>query len=131
MIKGIFSGCLDQAYFLMRVFAGLLFAAHGAQKLFGVLGATRATFGADRLMFIAGVIEFFGGLAIAVGVLAHLVAFLAAGEMAVAYLYAHLPQGFWPIQNGGELALLYMFVFLFIMTRGAGKWSLDSRLERG
>lgn len=115
------------AYFLLRVFAGLLFACHGAQKLFGVLGGPRFE---NTLMLVAGVVELFGGLLIAVGFLAQIAAFLCAGQMAVAYVMVHAPQGFWPIQNQGELALLYLFIFLYVMCSGAGRFSVDSYLAK-
>lgn len=116
------SSLTQPAYFLLRFFAGILFAFHGAQKLFGVFGGQQAS---DALMIAAGIIEFFGGLAIAVGLLTQVVAFLSAGEMATAYLVAHLPQGMIPIQNNGELALLYLFIFLYIMARGPGILAVD------
>jgi len=111
------------SYALLRIVAGLLFAQHGAQKLFGWLGATDAVPLLSQ-RGLAGVIEFFGGLAIAVGAFTSPVAFLASGQMAVAYFLAHFPRGVWPIQNGGELAALYCFLFLYIAARGSGKWSV-------
>ena len=115
-------------YALMRVIAGLLFACHGAQKLYGVLGGFGGQPGATAALFslmgLAGIIEFFGGLCIAFGVLTHYAAFFASGEMAVAYFMQHFPRGFWPIQNEGELAVLYCFLFLFIAAKGAGRWSV-------
>jgi putative oxidoreductase len=110
-------------YALLRIVAGLLFAQHGVQKLFGWLGGSGpvpllSQFG------VAGVIETFGGLAIALGAFTSPIAFLASGQMAVAYFQAHLPRGFWPIQNGGELAVLNCFLFLYIASRGSGKWSV-------
>lgn len=110
-------------YALLRIVAGLLFACHGAQKLFGVLGGQQADL--TSRMGLAGVIEFVGGLMIAAGAFTSVIAFIASGQMAVAYFQAHAPRGFWPIQNGGELAALYCFVFLFISARGAGIWALD------
>lgn len=112
-------------YALLRIVAGLAFAQHGAQKMFGMLGAQQAVplmsqFG------IAGVIEFVGGILIAIGLFTSPVAFLASGEMAVAYFQAHAPRGFWPIQNGGELAVLYCFIFLYVSAVGSGKLSIDS-----
>lgn len=113
------------SYALLRIVAGLAFAEHGAQKLFGLLGAKAASplmsqFGA------AGIIEFVGGLLIALGLFTSPVAFIASGEMAVAYFQQHAPRGFWPIQNGGELTVLYCFVFLYFVTVGSGKLSVDS-----
>jgi putative oxidoreductase len=112
----------------MRIVVGLLFALHGAQKLFGVLGGTKVPL--VSLYGAAGVIEFFGGLLIALGLLGSWAAFVASGEMAAAYFMGHFPKGFWPIQNGGELALLYCFVFLYIATRGSGVWSVDAAFAR-
>jgi putative oxidoreductase len=77
-------------------------------------------------MWLAGMIEVFGGAAIALGFFTSAVAFIASGEMAVAYFQAHQPRGFWPIVNGGELAALYCFVFLYFAAVGSGKWSLDA-----
>ncbi len=117
-----------QLYALMRIAAGLLFACHGAQKLFGVLGGQHMPLAS--MMGLAGVIEFFGGLFIAMGFLAGIAAFIASGEMAAAYFMAHFPRGPVPIRNGGELAVLYCFVFLFIASRGAGIWGVDRSSRR-
>ena len=115
----------NSAYFyaLLRIVAGLLFAQHGVQKLFGLLGGTQQPLMSGE-MGLAGLIEMLGGLAIALGLLTKPVAFVASGQMAVAYFQAHLPRGVWPIQNGGELAVLNCFLFLYIASRGSGKWSL-------
>ena len=112
----------EPIYAVLRIVAGLLFACHGAQKLFGVLGGTQVT---APLMMAAGVIEFGGGLLIALGFLTGIAAFIASGEMAVAYFMAHFPGGFWPIQNHGEPAVLYSFLFLYIAAKGGGAASLD------
>ena len=111
-------------YALLRVMAGLAFAEHGAQKLFGLLGGTAQPLFSQ--MGFAGIVEFIGGILIAIGLFASPVAFLASGQMAVAFFQNHLPRGFWPIQNGGELAVLYCFLFLFVAASGSGKWSIDS-----
>jgi putative oxidoreductase len=112
-----------QLYALLRIVAGLLFACHGAQKLFGVLGGQQVPLASQ--VGLAGIIEFVGGLMIAVGFLTGFAAFIASGEMAVAYFVAHAPKGPWPIQNGGELAVLYCFLFLYIASRGPGIWAVD------
>jgi len=114
------------SYNALRVVAGLLFAQHGAQKLFGVLEGNQATLAS--LMGLAGIIEFFGGLLIAVGLFTRPVAFIACGQMAVAYFMVHAPQGFWPILNRGELAAFYCFTWLFFFTHGPGKYSVDAWL---
>ncbi len=109
-------------YPLFRIIVGALFACHGAEKLFGAwIGHNELS---NPLMAAAGVIEFLGGLLVALGLFAGPAAFLASGEMAVAYFMVHARNGFWPIRNGGELAVLYCFSFLFIAFRGAGRLSL-------
>jgi putative oxidoreductase len=113
-------------YALTRVVVGLLFTCHGAQKLFGALGGERAN---EPLMIFGAVIEFFGGLLVAVGLATRIAAFLASGMMAVAYFKAHAPRGFWPIQNKGELAVVYCFVFLLIATLGGGRYSIDALIR--
>ena len=115
-------------YALMRFVVGALFACHGAQKLFGALGGKAMT--SDPMMLAAGIIEFGGGLLIALGLFASWAALLASGEMAVAYFKVHAPGGFWPIVNKGELAVLYCFVFLYIASHGSGAYSVD-HLARG
>ncbi len=111
-----------QCYALMRVVVGLLFACHGAQKLLGVLGGEQVAIASLR--GLAGVIELVGGVMIAVGFMTGFAAFIASGEMAYAYFTAHAPRGLWPIRNGGELAVLYCFVFLYIASRGSGIWGI-------
>ncbi len=127
-MDGILGRFAPQIYSLLRIVAGLLFAQHGAQKLLGVLGghqvAITSQFG------LAGVIELAGGLMIATGVYASLIAVIASGEMAVAYFQVHAPQGYWPVRNGGELAVLYCFVFLYIAARGNGAWSIQGGKKR-
>jgi putative oxidoreductase len=115
-------------YTLLRVVAGLMFATHGAQKLFGAFGGSPVE--AVSLMGIAGVIELAAGV-IAIGLVTRPLAFLASGEMAVAFFVAHAPKGPWPIENGGELAVIYSFVFLYVAARGAGAFSLDAILSLG
>jgi len=127
-MDGILGRFAPYIYALLRIVAGLLFAEHGAQKLLGVLGghqvAITSQFG------LAGIIELVGGLMIAAGLYASLLGFIASGEMAVAYFQQHAPKGFWPVQNGGELAVLYCFVFLYIAARGNGLWSIQGGKKR-
>ncbi len=124
---------------LLRIVAGLMFMQHGAQKLFGVLlPAGQAWQGAPAMlsmMWVAGVVELGAGLLIALGLFTRFAAFIAAGQMAVAYFKVHNPQGFFPSMNGGELAALYCFVFLMFAAVGGARYSLDhlirgSRKER-
>ena len=114
----------DLGYALLRFVAGLLFSFHGLQKLMGMYGGTVQP--PLSLPWWAGLIELVGGPLIAVGLLTAPVAFLCSGLMAVAYFMAHQPQGFWPVQNRGELAVLYAFVFLYLSMRGSGRFSLDA-----
>jgi putative oxidoreductase len=119
---------------LLRIGAGLLYMEHGLQKLFGMFGGMGGTPGVTvpliSQMGLAGVLETFGGLLLVLGLLTRPVAFVLAGEMLVAFFQAHLPQGGAPIQNRGELPLLYMLVFLFFVAHGAGPASLDARSNR-
>jgi putative oxidoreductase len=110
-------------YAALRIVAGFLFACHGAQKLFGVLGGQQAPL--FSLIWIAGVIELVGGAMVAIGFRASWAAFVCSGQMAVAYFMVHQPRGALPIQNEGELAALYAFVFLYIAARGSGALSVD------
>ena len=113
---------------LLRIFAGFTFSLHGAQKLLGLFGGHTAQF--LTLPWVAGVLEGAGGLLILLGLLTSPVAFVLSGEMAVAYFMSHFPRGFWPIKNGGELAVLYCFIFLYLFAAGGGPWSADRLLRR-
>jgi putative oxidoreductase len=117
-----------QLYALMRMVVGLLFACHGAQKLFGLFGGPQMPLASQ--MGLAGVIELLGGLFVAIGFLTGTAAFIASGEMAAAYFMAHVPRGGVPLQNGGEPTVLYCFVFLYIASRGAGIWGVDRASRR-
>ncbi|UOG73933.1 DoxX family protein [Hymenobacter tibetensis] len=117
-------------YALLRIVIGVLFAMHGSQKLFGAPGDNPPVELAS-LMGVAGIIEFIGGLLIAVGFLTRPAAFISSGTMAVAYFMAHAPGGLLPIINKGEPAVIYCFVFLYIWAHGSGIWSIDSLLHRG
>ena len=115
------------AHGLMRIVVGFLFMTHGAGKLFGWFGANQA-----ELMSrfgIAGVLEFFGGIMIVLGLCTRPTAFLLSGQMAVAYFWIHMQNGFWPWTNRGELATIYSFVFLFLAAAGGGSFSSDSVLN--
>ena len=125
-VLGGYSGPIFAA---LRFVSGALFACHGAQKLFGALGGQQMT--ANPMMLVAGIIELGGGLLIAIGLLTGIAAFISSGEMAVAYFMAHAPNGFWPIVNHGELAVVYCFLFLFIAAHGPGTYSVDHALRKG
>jgi putative oxidoreductase len=117
------------AYALLRIMAGLMFAIHGSQKL---LGWPASNMHPPLLSSggIGGIIELVAGLLIALGLFASWPAFIASGEMAVAYFWKHAPGGWNPVANKGEAAVLYCFLFLYIWTRGSGVLSLDNLLRR-
>jgi len=118
-------GYADQTYALMRIVTGFLFIWHGSQKLFSF--PLEAMEGIPAFItYGAGSIELIGGILVMIGLLTRWSAFICSGTMAVAYWMAHGMQALFPIQNGGELAALYCFVFLYIAARGAGIWSVDA-----
>ena len=112
----------EKFYALMRVIFGLLYACHGGQKILAMF--YEGSMEPSPLLVAAGVIELAGGILIAVGLFAQYAAFIASGEMAVAYFMMHAPRGFWPIKNGGELAVLFCFAFLYITAKGPGPFAL-------
>jgi putative oxidoreductase len=111
-----------------RIIIGFLFLSHGAQKLFFAFGG-QGTYG-KPLILLAGIIEYFGGILFLLGFKTRYAALIMAVEMLFAYLSFHQPQGLWPIQNGGEPALLYFCFFLFSIPNGGGAWSLDGMFRR-
>ena len=117
-----------RALSLLRIMAGFTFSLHGFQKLFGLFGGKMMAF--PSLIWTAGLLECLGGLLIALGLFTRPVAFLLCGEMAVAYFRQHATRGFWPILNGGELAVLYAFIFLYLSVAGPGPISLDRLFRR-
>ena len=110
---------------ILRIVTALIFIEHGAQKLFGFHAPQGGQPPLLSLLRIAAVMEFFGGLLVLVGFLTRPVAFLLAGEMAVAYWMVHAPQSFFPVLNGGDAAILFCFVFLYLVFAGPGAWSID------
>jgi putative oxidoreductase len=110
-------------YALMRIVFGFLFIFHGLQKIFGLFGGRAADL--VSLRGVAGIIELIAGTMIMVGWFTRPAAFIASGQMAAAYFMSHYPNGFWPIQNRGELAALYCFAFLYIAARGSGRFAID------
>lgn len=130
------NGTFGQKYYeltlnALRIMAGFLFMTHGGQKLFAWFGA-EAAFTAWWPVGVAGVLEFFGGLAITLGLFTRYVAFVVAGEMAVTYFWRHAAArgSLWPWENRGELAALYCFIFLFIWASGGGRWQLEAWLRK-
>ena len=121
----------DKALGLLRIVAALLFLLHGTSKLFGFppfsMGALPEV---GTLLWIGAVLETVGGLLLLVGLLSRFVAFILSGEMAVAYWMFHAPQSTFPLQNGGDAAILYCFVFLLIAAAGPGPWSIDAAISR-
>jgi putative oxidoreductase len=116
------------AYAILRIIAGLLFVCHGGQKVFGWFGGQPVPLGS--LFGVAGMIEIVFGLLITIGLLTSYAAFIASGEMAVAYFMGHFPKSFWPLENQGEPAVLFCFIFLYMATHGSGIWSVDAARDR-
>jgi putative oxidoreductase len=128
--------CAPYAYAVLRIVVGLMFAVHGSQKLFGIPPRPEQMKSLDALIATAGGIELVCGLLVAVGFFAGCAAFLASGQMAVAYFGWHCPHNFdsiyqfLPSVNGGELAVMYCFIFLLIAAQGSGVWSVDACLGK-
>lgn len=117
---------------ILRIVAGFLYSFHGYQKLFGLFAQTARSPRAHMWSqaWVAGILETFGGLLIMLGLFTRPVAFLLCGEMAVAYFRVHFPRAFLPIENSGELAVMFCFVFLYLFAAGPGPISLDRRLRK-
>ena len=116
---------IPAALAVLRIVTGVLFLEHGTQKLLGFPPGEHAFAEAMTVAWWAGVLELVLGAMITLGVYTRLAAFIASGEMAVAYWMAHGSQSFFPVNNGGDAAVLYCFVFLFLVFAGPGRWSLD------
>jgi putative oxidoreductase len=112
---------------LLRIIAALLFVEHGTQKFLGFPAAAPPMM---ALLYVQGALEFFGGLLLLVGAYTRPIAFILAGDMAAAYFIAHFPKSFFPVVNGGDAAVLFCFVFLFIFFAGGGPWSVDRTVLR-
>ena len=112
----------------LRIVSAFLYWQHGAQKLLGVLEGNPPAF--LELLWVAGIIEFLGGLLIGAGLFTRPIAFLCSGQMATAYFIAHAPTGFWPVLNNGERAILFCFIFMLISLVGPGKLALDNLLAK-
>ena len=127
------SRAVEFTYFLLRVVSGFLFFQTGGLILFGWFGGMPGQSSPPPLMSqtgIGGVLEFFGGITIMLGLFTRPFAFVLSGMMAVAYWQFHAPQGGWPVQNQGMPAVLFCFIFLYMAARGGGSWSLDALISR-
>jgi putative oxidoreductase len=118
-----------RALSILRIVAAVLFFEHGSQKLFGFPPRLEGAPGPEivSLLGAAGIMEIIGGGLLILGLFTRPVAFLAAGEMAIGYWVAHAPKSFFPALNGGDAAILYCFIFLYIFFAGPGPWSLDAK----
>jgi putative oxidoreductase len=114
---------------VLRIMAGLLFLEHGTSKYLGFPHVDKVP-EALSMSGVGGMLELVGGALIALGLFTRPVAFLLAGEMAIAYFYAHAPRAFFPVLNGGDAAILYCFVFLYLFFAGPGPWSIDAMMKR-
>ena len=115
---------------VLRIVTALLFLSHGMSKILGIPMSSASFPQPWTLLWVAGMLELIGGLLLLIGLLSRPVAFLLAGEMAVAYWMVHAPDNFWPVLNGGEAAILFCFIFLYIMIRGPGPWSVDCMIAQ-
>jgi putative oxidoreductase len=118
---------------VLRLVIGFTFSLHGLQKLFGLfggMGGSGATAHFPSWLWVAGLLEVIGGLLIVLGLFTTPVALVLCGEMAVAYFWVHFPRGFFPIRNGGELAVLYCFIYFYLFTAGPGPLSLDALFRK-
>ena len=115
---------------VLRIVAAAVFMVHGSQKLFGMPPPNHGSPELLSIMGFAGILEFFGGALLLLGLFTRPVAFLLSGQMAVAYFMAHAPQNFFPALNGGDAAILFCFVFLYLVFAGPGPWSLDAARDR-
>jgi putative oxidoreductase len=120
------SAYAPQALAILRIVAALLFIEHGTQKLLG-FPASQFSPAFGSLMWFAGLIEVVGGVLVLLGLFARPAAFVMSGQMAVAYWMAHAPQSPFPVLNGGDAAILFCFVFLYVFVAGPGAWSMDAR----
>jgi len=120
-----------RALSLLRIIAGLMIIEHGMGKLFGFPALPAyANIQPLSLLGAAGVIELVGGALLIIGLFTQPAAFILSGEMAVAYFMAHASKGFYPLLNGGTLAIMYCFAFLYLATAGAGPWSVDAAMKK-
>jgi putative oxidoreductase len=124
-LDGFLTTCRPWALSLLRIVIGLLFLEHGTSKYLSLPVSLMTGASPMTLSGFNGLIEVFGGVLIVLGLFTRPVAFILAGDMAFAYFLAHAPRNFYPLLNGGELAIVYCFVFLYIAAAGAGPWSLD------
>jgi putative oxidoreductase len=132
-VEKLLGNYAPQIYAILRIVVGFLFFCHGLQKVFGLFGGVNGAGAAAPLFSLfgmAGMIEIIGGLLVTLGLFTGTVAFILSGEMAAAYFIAHLPASTWPIENKGEEAVLYCFIFLYMATQGSGMWSLDAARQR-
>ena len=121
----------NYVYAIFRIVFGFVFLLYGTQKMFGWPPSGKPAAALAGLMMVAAVIELIGGFLITIGFFSSVVAFIASGEMAVAYFMSHQPNGALPVQNNGVAAVLFCFGFLYIASRGSGVWSVDSIFRSG
>jgi putative oxidoreductase len=129
-IANLSTAWAPRALSILRIVAALLFFEHGSQKLLGFPASDFAP-PVMSLSWVAGVLELVGGALLLVGLLTRPVAFVLSGQMAFAYFLAHAPQSFFPVLNGGDAAILFCFVFLYLVFAGPGPWSVDALRSRG
>src|SRR4051812_15198005 len=115
---------------VLRIVTGLLFPEHATVKFFPFPAPFPMPGPLPSMLIAAGAIELIAGILVTLGLFTRLAAFVASGEMAVAYFIGHFPKGFWPVANMGEAAILFCFIFLYLAAAGPGAWSIDGARER-
>ena len=130
-LKSSLSSSAPHVLSVLRIIAGLLFLQHGLVKLFGFPMPFGRPVDVGTLIWFQALIEVVGGILLTIGLFTRCTAFVLSGDMAVAYFMSHAPGGFYPIQNRGELAVLYCFVFFYLIFAGAGRWSIDGARGSG
>ena len=129
--SGLYAEWSPRVLSVLRIAVGLLFVEHGTQKILGFPISANPGPALHSLQGVQGLIELVGGLLILVGLFTRPVAFVLCGDMAVAYFMSHAPKNFFPMLNGGDAAILYCFVFLYLVFAGPGAWSVDEAVARG
>lgn len=124
-MQSFLNSCRPHTLSLLRIVTAFMFMQHGAQKILGFPAPQRYEFELFSMSGVAGVLELFGGFLVLIGLFTRPTAFLLSGQMAFAYFIAHAPKDFWPLNNGGELAAMFSFVFLYLCVAGGGNWSID------
>lgn len=130
MMEQLLNSWRERILSIVRIITAFMFMQHGGQKMFGFPKDQTAEYVFFSLKGVAGALEIFAGALILIGLFTRPAAFICSGLMAFAYFLVHAPRNFWPLNNGGELAIMFCFVFLYLVTSGGGAWSVDNLLKK-